>query len=261
MEKQNEQKHVLIAVPTVDSQVTTGIAEMFGIAQKLNYKDDYPWSFSTTTCQGVKGYDAARNTIAKKFFELDADYLWMFDQDMQPPGNTFQLLDTEGDIVAPLLPTLKIHTDLTTRAVKFELPFCACVYDDLGRISSRRGVDVSGGGILDVDGVGFGSVLIKRKLLEDRRLWHDPAWIRPDNRKCVLKTDDPPPIFRYNRKPNGACDIGEDFSFCRRARLLGYSVKLDTRIVMGHIKHNVDLGQLFDLKAVIDGLFNAREGI
>ena len=248
-------KHsVLVAVPTTDFQVSTGIAQVFSKMSELNYyaPKDFNWKFSTTTCQGVKGYDAARNSIAKVFLESKADYLMMIDQDMQPPENFFDIFQTETDIIAPLLPTMKIDVDYTENSTHFRLPYCACRYTDLDDIGTASGIEIEEGGqgIIDVDGVGFGCVLIKREVMEDKRMWYPMSYRRPDDHIVTLADHDPPPIFRFHKKAFGGCDIGEDFDFCRRARLNGYTVKLDTRITMGHLKW-LDLSHLFDLKAFV----------
>jgi len=239
----DDRKHVLIAVPTVNNQVSDALAALFGAAHERN-RFDPDWKFSTTSMNGLKGYARARNGIAQFFLAGPCDYLWMFDQDMVPPDNIFDLLKTDTDILAPLLPTLKLEIDNSKGSLGFALPICACRYKDLDDLSTREGVDITEGGVLDVDGVGFGCVLIKRKVLEDRRIWFDPAYARLDGAEKTLEPNDPPPIFRFHTKPNGDCECGEDFGFCWQARKLGYSVKLDTRIFLGHLKW-VDLGALF----------------
>jgi len=243
----DNRKHVLIAVPTVNNQVTDGLAALFAAAHERN-RFDTGWKFSTTSMNGLKGYARARNGIAQFFLEGPCDYLWMFDQDMVPPDNVFDLLETDADILAPVLPTLRLEIDHTKDVFGFSLPICACRYKDLDDMSTREGVDISEGDILDVDGVGFGSVLIKRKVLEDKRIWLDPTYTRLDGTEKTLEPGDPPPIFRFHTKPNGDCECGEDFGFCWQARKLGYSVKLDTRIFFGHLKF-VDLRHLFHIRA------------
>lgn len=243
----DDRKHVLIAVPTVNNQVSDGLAAMFSAAHARNMMDT-GWKFTTTSLNGLKGYGRARNGIAKEFLAGPWDYLWMFDQDMVPPANIWDLLKTDTDIIAPLLPTLRLNIDHSIGRIGFLLPICACIYTDLDDLSTREGVDISRGGVLDVDGVGFGCVLIKRKVLEDKSLWYDSTWTRLDGTTKTLQPDDPPPIFRFHTKPNGDCDCGEDFGFCWKARKAGYSVKLDTRIFLGHLKW-VDLGNLFHIRA------------
>jgi hypothetical protein len=83
-------------------------------------------------------------------------------------------------------------------------------------------------GVEDVDGVGTAMMLIKRHVLEDRRLWQHPAYFAFDGTPMVMGEEDAPPVFREVRKPNGQLDISEDLDFCYRAKQLGY------RIVVNH---------------------------
>jgi len=89
-------------------------------------------------------------------------------------------------------------------------------------------------------------------------MWYPAEYTRLDGTKTRLRDDEAPPIFRFHTKPNGDCDIGEDFAFCWKARRLGYSVKLDTRILMGHLK-SVDLSRLFTVKAYMAAHFGSLE--
>jgi hypothetical protein len=226
----SDREHILIIVPSLDHTVSASVAHLFSASQQKNGLPG-KYLFSNATMAGLKGYDFARNCAVKKFLDSPCDRLWMIDDDIMPTLDVFGILDADADIVAPLMPTLK--WDLAEKEFNFHVAYAAGAYWDLNDLSTTTNIDISSGGPVDVDMVGTGCIVIKRDVLEDPRMRY------PSN---DLGPDDPPAIFRYHRKSNGAPLSGEDEDFCVRARRLGYRVQLHTGIETGHLDF-IDIAQ------------------
>lgn len=72
-------------------------------------------------------------------------------------------------------------------------------------------------------------MVIKRHVLEDKRLWLAPE-----------KVDGVVPMFRWPRAITGATLGTDDLDFCKRARALGYKITAAPGVQWGHFKE-VDL--------------------
>lgn len=176
--------------------------------------------------------ELARNTLAGQFLRTDCDALLMVDQDQRPQSSAVRILDSLADITAAL--TFMARTIPDGAAKRRGLAVPAMRLSPAGELAA---ISPTSAGSQDVDVVGFGAVLIKRRVLEDRRLWLSPEFADPYSGAVQqLGPDEPPPIFRTVRKPNGKTLYGEDFDFCLRARALGYSIAVQMDARFGHVK-------------------------
>jgi len=219
----SNRERILIAIPSLEYSASTSLVHMCSLAQQMNYHPG-KYTFDVTTVEGVPGHDLVRNDIAKLVLDKKIDRVWMIDDDITPERNIFDLLEVDADIVAPLMPTLK--WSLTEDTFDFTVAYAAGVYRDIDDLKSNYDPELTGG-VIDVDMVGTGCTLIRRKVLED------PAMRYPSS---DLKDDDPPAIFKFQKKSNGSYKSGEDEDFCVRAKRLGYRIKLHTGIEVGHMK-------------------------
>lgn len=193
-------RKILIAVPC-GSQVATGFCASIASMKK-------PELCSTLFLEGSLIYDA-RNKIARTAVEIGSDLVMWFDSDMIIPIDTIvRLLD---DITAKdldIVSGLYFQRVTPYKPVLFRKLTIECgdgnpvIYDG----------DLSG--IKEVEGIGFGCVLMKTQVLED-----------------VLKH------FGTAFSPIGG--VGEDLSFCWRARELGYKIHADLDVKLGHVGHMV----------------------
>jgi len=231
-------EHVLIVVPSLTHTVSAAVMHLAAASQRFNI----PRRFTVRTLAGLKGYDFVRNCAVQSFMAGDYDRLWMIDDDIMPTEDVFALLDVDADIVAPLMPTLK--WDMGENTFNFHVAYAAGRYSDINDLSTAVDIDISGGGVVDVDMVGTGCTIIRREVLEDPRMCYDAS---------DLEDDEPRPIFRYHRKSNGAHKRGEDEDFCVRAKLLGYSVKLHTGIETGH-RDQIDIAHVMKMRRHYEAL-------
>lgn len=206
-------------------------------AQKLNHTQD-KYRFSIFTASGIKfGVDLARNTIVKHFLgQPTFDRLWMIDEDITPEEDVFQILDLDADIVAPMMPVMKFER--SEGKFSFDLAYAAGNFTDINDLSTEVEPDLTKGKPVEVDMVGTGCTVIRRAVLEDKRMWFNDD---------DLEEGDPPPVFRYHKKSNGSHRLGEDADFSVRARKLGYKIMLHTGVFVGHMRW-VDLQNIFMMR-------------
>ena len=81
----------------------------------------------------------------------------------------------------------------------------------------------------------MGATVIRRKVLEDRRLW------------LAEPREDAIPVFREISDAYGKLCVSEDLDFCTRARALGYSIWCHSGIRWGHLKDGFDLNHVVDM--------------
>lgn len=183
---------ILVCVPSMDF-VSSNFAQSLAMLQKGDNETAIAFQVGSLI------YDA-RNKLAKKALEMEADWTMWFDSDMTfEPDTMLRLLEHKAPIVSGAYfrrcppyhlvafgecdPTTGKHSDLPlpTETVK-----CG--------------------------GVGFGCVLVSTDVLFEVAS-RFTNWFEPIN------------------------GFGEDLSFCWRARECGYDILLDPSISCGHLGH------------------------
>lgn len=147
--------------------------------------------------------DEARNTFAEEAIELGYDYVFFMDTDMTFPSNALGvLLSDNKDIVSGIY--FKRVTPFNPLIYKtFELTEDGMCFEDFGNEYKKDELQ-------KVEGCGAGCLLIKTKVLKH--------------------------MFDVGTSPFGIISgIGEDFSFCLRAKQLGYNIYCDSRVKCGHV--------------------------
>ena len=150
----------------------------------------------------------ARNNLAKQAIKAEADYVLWLDSDMVFAPDLLQRM-------------LKVCQDekidfLTATCFRRKPPYTPCLFDKLERLPNDRGAAFTAllsvpEGRFKVGGCGFAGVL--------------------------LSTD---VILAVGAKYNGRLfdplpGMGEDLSFCWRARQCGYEIWCDSSIELGHV--------------------------
>lgn len=192
-------KKTLIAVPAMD-YVAAGFAASLAMLQKDGE------ALVSFIC-GSLIYDA-RNKLAAQAVKLEADYILWLDSDMTFQPDTLRRLfktmeEQDADIVSGLYFRRSApYTPVAFDKVKINEDGTSSHQDYTGPLT----------GVHEVEGVGFGCVLMKAQCLLD--------------------------VFgQYGGGFNPLGGFGEDLSFCWRARQLGFKLVLDTDIKLGHIGH------------------------
>ena len=149
----------------------------------------------------------SRNDLVQIAIKQGCDYIFWLDSDMMFPP----------DVLARMFEDLK-HGDIVSGLYfRRVAPFTPVIYDKLD-------IDDTGchytepkdipDGIFEVAGCGFGCVLLATDIMLD-----------------VLE--------KYGSPFTPINGIGEDLSFCWRARQLGFKIVCDPDIPLGHVGHHV----------------------
>jgi hypothetical protein len=146
----------------------------------------------------------AREQFAKSVLEMDADYLFMVDDDMlSPPDLFYSLAANDKDICGALAFTRNPdHKPVIYDVIEGFDPVTKKEFY-INKFSLNYPRDT----LVQCDAVGFGAVLIKRKVIEAMK---EPRFM-------------------------GLQGCGEDITFCYKAKKLGFEVWMDTRLKLGHL--------------------------
>jgi len=162
-----------------------------------------------------------RNDIVKDFLSKDFDYLMMLDCDIIPPSDFLTLVDYDKDIIGGLCFCCKNQKG---RDVIIPL---ALDKKPTGKKDVKwkyRPVKLEGcEGLVEVDAVGTGAIIIARRVLEHPKM--KPAF-----------------VDYYDKE--GLRIEGLDLSFCRRAKELGFKVYTHTSFPCSHWTE-MDLMQIY----------------
>lgn len=191
---------ILIAVPCMD-QVPAPFAQSLAMIQKVG-------DCVLAMQMGSLIY-TSRNNLATRAIQSEADYVFWMDSDMVfAPDTLVRMVDVLQKN------KLDILTGLYFRRVQ---PFSPVLFDML-EIRDQRASWTSfqeiPDGLFEVGGCGFGCVLMDTGVFLDVQS-----------------------KFKQMFAPIG--NVGEDLSFCWRARECGYKIYCDPSIICGHVGYQI----------------------
>lgn len=162
---------------------------------------------------GVSPVDHARNEAVRSFFKHNYDYLFFVDDDTIPPFDAVQklvkLCEDGADIATGVTPILR--RDDKGNAFTCNNCFTSSTEDEGG--TRMEAVD-SDSGIHQVIRCGGSCLLIKREAL--------------------MKIGEPWFQIKWNKDYTGY--IGEDLSFCDKAKAAGLKIMCDSSVICMHHK-------------------------
>ena len=202
----------MIAIPAYDGKLN--IKSAFALATLAMDMAKHGAKLYLTQISGCSLITKARNALVADFLESDATDLLFIDSDIIfKSDDVLRLLALSGnkDITAGAYP----------RRSKDKKFFTDIYLDDQNQIEFRDGM-------LRVDRIGTGFMLIRRHVLETMKANH-PEWGYYNN--VNDRTDYA--LFDFELK-NGEY-YGEDYTFCNRAKADGFSIYLDPEINLPHI--------------------------
>lgn len=193
---------IMIAVPCMD-QVPAPFAQSLAMIRKPD--DDVACSFQ----MGSLIY-TSRNNLSLQAMKAEFDYMLWLDSDMVFQQDLLikmkQVMDEKD---------LDFLTGLYFRRVP---PFTPVLFDqlDIAEDGSCTWTDFKDvpEGMFKVGGCGFGCVLIKTDVLFDVQ-------------------------SKFGELFNPIANMGEDLSFCWRARQCGYDIWCDPSLVCGHVGYTI----------------------
>lgn len=144
--------------------------------------------------------DNARNILAKNFLETDCTHFLMVDSDIVPTLETIErLFIANKDIVGPKMPIwLGPEKGLT--------------YPAFSEDQDKPGIKLDG--LREVDFIGTGCILIKRKVIEEL----------------------PKPLFKFITDEDGIVVLPEDNFFCHLAKKGGFEIFIHQDIEVKHFR-------------------------
>lgn len=201
---------ILIAIPSMDT-VPVQFASSLAMLQRTG---DCSVAFQV----GSLVY-TARNDLAKAAIKSEADLVFWLDSDMVFAPNT----------LTDMVKTLEEHPEIDILSgVYFRRrpPYSPVLLEELeldeeGKCTSKDLEEIPEG-LFEVAGAGFGCVLMRTEVLM--------AIIAENQGRCF----DP------------FLGVGEDLSFCIRARRLGYKVMVDPAMECGHVGNAIITGDVWE---------------
>ena len=194
---------ILIAIPCMD-QLPAPFAQSLAMIRKPD-NDDVACSFQ----MGSLIY-TSRNNLALQAFQIEADYVFWLDSDMVFPQDLLVEMKKEMDEKG-----LDFLTGLYFRRTP---PFTPVLFDKLEVDEEGLCTWTDYKEVPDepfkIGGCGFGAVLIKTDVLWDVQ--------------C-----------KFGGMFNPIANMGEDLSFCWRARQCGYDIWCDPKFELGHVGYTV----------------------
>lgn len=229
-------KRVMVAIPTLNHQITDGITRFAHALGKMDGDPRVPINFDLHIADGAGlisfPVEYQRNRICKAFLESKCDALWFIDSDTMPSENSLELLRVPADVAAGLY---LVH-NYNKRG---DVPMLWTFYNFSGE---KEGTfdpiplppEESEQPLIECDGLATGCMIIARHVLEDKHMhFEDP------------QPDGTPVLFKTGRSPAGKCNFTDDLLFCQRARAAGYKLVAHTGIRWGHIK-TLNLSDQYD---------------
>lgn len=201
-------KKVFVAVPCMDMVSAQFAASL----AQLQVNTECKIGFQI----GSLIYDA-RNRLAVKAIEAGADYTMWFDSDMVFPTDTLtymvdQLEKNDYDILSGLY-------------FRRQPPFTPVLFDELNMTEDGcqwTEFEEIPETPFEIGGCGFGCVLMKTDIFID--------------------------VYnKYGNPFTPMLGVGEDLSFCWRAREMGFKIWCDPKILCGHVGYQLITKQYYDL--------------
>ena len=156
----------------------------------------------------------SRNELARKAVEMGADQVLWLDSDMLFKPDTLKKLikgREHGDIVSGLyFRRVAPYSPVLFETLSIDEE--GCHWTDMKEIPE---------GIFEVEGVGFGCVLTPTEVFLDV-------------------------VEKFGLMFSPIRNIGEDLSFCWRARQCGYKIVVDPSVECGHVGHHVITREFYE---------------
>lgn len=197
---------------TVDSLFNRSIVELLLYEHENGHTRTFRPNGDVISVRSGPRVASARNAIVRTFLDkTSADWLWMLDADMVfTPDTLDQLLAVVDPVNAPIVGALCFGGGYTGSVFP-----TLYVYDEqqgLGTLS-----DYPANELIEVDATGAACLMIHRRVLMKLAEVHaKPQW--------------------FAESVWDGKEIGEDITFCIRARTAGFPVQVYTGLEVGHVK-------------------------
>lgn len=210
--------------------VSANVSAFCCLLERKSSDPRLPFDFDCGFLSYTTPWDHARNAIVDDFLKKDFSRLWFIDSDIVPSPASLRLLLVDADIAAGPYP-------IWGRKGPTQRPDLSwSVYEWVEKDEGYIQPDMPDFGVEERDGAATGMMIIKRRVLEDKRMYYSRNYTSWTGRPKRLPDSAPGGIFLNRHKPNGQYDATEDLDFCYRAKKLGYTLKVDYAVKCGHLK-------------------------
>lgn len=199
--KQGKKQKIFIGIPTTGN-IRTELAKWL---LEIVKNPDYSFDIYIT---GKSTIEHNRNLICRAFLKSNADWLMTIDSDVSPSLDILDILDTDKKIIAPI--------NFVWKSWGLAPLLSTSNPDGRGYIVTDPKVANSPERIVEVDGTGTTCLFINREVIEKMK----------------------PPYFMFGYDEEGRINLGEDYSFCQKAKELGYKIWIDKKYVTNHFTTN-----------------------
>ena len=206
-------RKIMLAIPCYDGKVN--IKTAFAIAQLVPLLDKMGVQIHLAHLSGCSIISKARNKLVSNFMSSDCTDLLFVDADVVinvEAVTRLLALSTDKDVVAGTYPRRAADA-------KFFLDFY---------LDEEKKLEFDENGLMRVESVATGFMLIRRHVLEHMISTH-PEWKYAGDGEG----EDEYAVFDFLLVDGQY--IGEDYTFCRRARAEGFKIYLDPMISLPHI--------------------------
>lgn len=213
---------ILIAMPCYGGIVSDKTAKgLFNLGKELRTSEI---DHGLLTISNESLVTRARSRIANFFINnTEYDKILFIDSDIGfTPQDVFELIKYDKDIICGAYPMKGIP-------LRYNYNIC--------------NPEISDGNLVKIENIGFGFVMIKRKVFMDisKKYGQELKYYPPRNNSSC-----PPTEEEYNNSyhyflelKKDMCYLPEDFSFFERAKSVGYDSWLNTNIRLSHVGSHV----------------------
>ena len=199
--KKGKRKNIFIGIPTT-GDIKVALAKW--ILEIVKNPDYYFDVFIT----GKSTIEHNRNLICRAFLKSKSEWLLTIDSDVCPPLNICDILDNGKKIIAPI--------NFVWKAWGLSPLISTVNPNGRGYVITDPEIANSKEHLVEVDGTGTTCLFIHREVIEKME----------------------PPYFMFGYDKEGAISLGEDYSFCQKAKKLGYGIWIDKRYMTDHFTVN-----------------------
>ena len=153
--------------------------------------------------------DLNRNSMIHNFLKSTKEWLLFIDSDMKPMKNLISMATHGKKIISGLTTVMQkdVPYPLIMRKAKDKETVCYSIV-------TVKDLDSAVDGVIKVDGVGTGCLLIHREVFEKIE----------------------PPWFKFEMDKNGEALLSEDYYFSEKATANGFDMFVDCNQQVGHLK-------------------------